>query len=255
MDKSIKDKIKVSGCIVTYNNREYIEECIRTTIENTKGVDFKLYISDNMSTDSTVTNIKEKFKDVIVIANKENNGFGAGHNRIIREIDSKYHVIINPDIVMDKDTITELVNYMEDNPGVGMITPKILNMDGTEQHLPKLNPKIKYLLGGRVGCLKRYRSEYTMEDKEIKEPIEIDFCTGCFMIVRTELFKRVNGFDDRYFMYFEDADLTREINKYAKVKFYPDTYVYHKWDRSSSKKIKYLIIHIQSMFKYFRKWS
>jgi len=254
MEANKQNKVKVSGCIVTYNNKEDVEICIDSILKYTMGVDLKLYVSDNLSTDLTATNIKEKFKDVTVIINNENNGFGAGHNVVIDKLDSKYHVIINPDIIIDNDVILELVNYMETNPSVGMITPKILNIDGSEQYLPKLRPRFKYLLGGRINALKHYRSEYTMQDVEITKPVEIDFCTGCFMVIRTDLFKKIRGFDDRYFMYFEDADLTREVKKSMKVIFYPYAHVYHKWSRASSKKIKYFIIQVQSMFRYYKKW-
>lgn len=94
-----------------------------------------------------------------------------------------------------------------------------------------------------------------MQDFRFKEPTEIEFATGCFMMVRTELFKKINGFDEIFFMYFEDADLSKRVRQYGKIVFYPDTFVVHLWNRASAKKIKFLFIHISSMIKYFCKWK
>ncbi len=84
--------------------------------------------------------IKSRFPEVKVLINSHNGGFGYGHNRMLKIIHSKYHLVINPDIIFEEDIIEKLVNYMEMHPEVGMITPKILNRDGTEQFLPKKRP-------------------------------------------------------------------------------------------------------------------
>lgn len=248
------NKLKVSACIVTYNCKEKVLKAISSLIEHTIGVDLTIYVSDNNSTDGTVSSIKKHFPSVLIIKNDINGGYGYGHNKILDLIDSKYHVIVNPDIMVESDVITKLSIYMENNPDVGLVTPKILNLDKTIQHLPKKNPKFIYLVGSRIPLLKKYRTEYTMSDKELTTPVDIEFCTGCFMFIKTSLFKEINGFDDRYFMYFEDADLTRNVLKTNRVIYFPDTYVIHEWERSGAKKLKYFIIQIISMFKYFKKW-
>ena len=86
----------VSGCIVTYNSKDKISATITSVLENTKGVDFTLYIVDNASTDGTAEFIKENFPQVVVVEPKSNDGFGAGHNKILPFLTSKYHVVINP---------------------------------------------------------------------------------------------------------------------------------------------------------------
>lgn len=249
------DKIKVSGCIVTYNNGKIIEKCIRSILEHTKGVDFTLYISDNNSTDHTVQLIKEKFPQVIVVENKVNGGFGHGHNAVIPYLDSAYHFVINPDIFIDRDVISELTKYMADHKEVGMITPKIMNDNGTEQQLPKRNPNIRYLFLSKLKPFKKYRRIYTREDEKLSQPTEVDFCTGCFFGIRTSLYKKVKGFDSRYFMYMEDADLSRTVRKKYKIIFYPLCYVYHEWHRENVKNFKGIRRWLFSMVKYFNKWG
>lgn len=248
-------KIKVTGCVVTYNNSDIIEKCIASILAWTKDVDFKLFISDNCSTDNTVEIIEKKFPQVVILRNKENKGFGHGHNVVIPYIDSKYHFVINPDIFMDSEVVSELVRYMEAHRDVAMITPKIMNDNGTEQQLPKRNPNIRFLFLSKLKPLKKYRRIYTREDENLLVPTEIDFCTGCFFGIRTELFKKIGGFDTRYFMYMEDADLSRTIRKRYKIIFYPLCYVYHKWHRENVKNFKGIRRWLHSMVKYFNKWG
>ncbi|MGL5972181.1 MAG: glycosyltransferase [Oscillospiraceae bacterium] len=252
--------VKITACIVTHNNSKQIIDTIKSILYHTKDLDFRLYISDNKSTDNTISLIRETFKrflgdTLIVIEGKENKGYGHGHNRVLGIIESKHHIIINPDIIIDSNIIDGLSKYLDENLDVSIVTPKILNMDKTVQYLPKIKPKFIYLLSGRLPFLKKYRDDYTMKNYKFSKPTSIDFCTGCFMFLRTDLFKKVNGFDTRYFMYFEDADLTLTFKKYGDIIFHPNFHIYHKWERSGAKKLKFFIIQIDSMFKFLRKWK
>ncbi|MBO5359743.1 MAG: glycosyltransferase family 2 protein [Clostridia bacterium] len=246
----------VTGCIVTHNNMSSIDETITTLLENTKGVDFKLTVVDNMSTDSTPAHIREKYPEVKVIEPHTNNGFGCGHNIVLSELDSKYHCVINPDISISDDVIAKMAAYMDEHPEIGLLSPRICFPDGRMQILGKRNPKIKYLVASRMrgdepGKLLR---EYAMLDEDLDSPLEIENATGCFMMFRTELFKKLGGFDKRYFMYFEDCDITRSVAKHAKVIYYPEAVVYHVWGRESKKNFRLMLVQISSMFKYFAKW-
>lgn len=249
---------KVSVSLVTYNSADDVHGVLGSIINNTKGVSVEVFVIDNNSTDNTVELIKSEYPQVCVIQMPDNKGFGYAHNQALKHIDSDYHIIINPDITFNSDVISGLAEYMNKNPDVAMVTPMILNQDGTQQYLPKRTPKVKYLLGGRFekfgGVFSKWRSEYTMRDVKITRPIEIDFCTGCFMMLRTDVFKKLDGFDDRFFMYFEDADLTRRAKDYGKIVFNPEFNVTHEWERASSKSLKFFKIQLNSMAKYFIKW-
>lgn len=249
------DKVKVSGCIVTYNNADIISGCIESLLRETKGVDFTLYIVDNNSTDNTTAIIKEKFPQVILIENRENGGFGHGHNTVLNTVDSKYHAVINPDIYVEGDVIAALVKVLEKDDKVAMATPKILNEDHTEQFLPKKDPSIRYVIMSKFKPFKKYRKEYTRELENIDEPVYIDMCTGCFFVIRTEVFRAVGGFDERFFMYCEDADLSRRVRKEHKIVFYPYTCATHKWSRANTKDIRGIMRFLTSLFKYFMKWG
>ena len=133
-----------------------------------------------------------------------------------------------------------------------MAMPKILNSDGTEQKLPKERPSFKRLFLGRLSS--KVRNEYVWAQREITQPCEINFCTGCFFCIRTDAFKSLLGFDNRYFMYLEDADLALKAKSIGKVMMLPQFSVNHAWERESAKSLKFLLIHIVSCFKFLFKW-
>lgn len=250
-------EIMVTGSIVTYNNMSTIDETLKTLYEYTKDINFKLYVVDNNSTDGTVEHIKENYPQVEVVALKENIGFGAGHNKAVRMVDSDYHVIINPDIVFIENSIKKMVDYLENNEDIGVLSPKICFPDGREQILGKKDPHFKYILASRLrgdepGTLLK---KYAMLDCDLTKPIDIENASGCFMVFRTSILKKVDGFDERYFMYFEDADITRKARKYSRVVYYPEAVVSHVWNRDSKHNFKLLAIHIHSMLKYYWKWK
>lgn len=249
---------KLTISIATYNNEKEILSALDSIYRNTADLDFEIFVIDNNSSDKTVRLIYNKYPSVKVIEQPSNNGFGRSHNYILDKINSKYHAIVNPDITFNGNVLKKMIKYMESHEDVALLTPKILNLDGTIQRLPRKKPTLKYLLSGRLEHhsekFKNIRDEYTMTGVEFKEPTEVDFCTGCFMLIRTDVFKDLQGFDERFFMYFEDVDLTQRAKKYGKTIVYPDAQVYHSWSRASAQRFKYLCIHISSMVKYFKKW-
>ena len=140
----------------------------------------------------------------------------------------------------------------EDHPEVGLMMPDIMNPDGTRQILPKHNPSWWYMIAGRF--LPAVRKAYCRGDEAMDKPTEIEFCSGCFMMIRTEIFRKLSGFDERYFLYMEDADLSRQVRKQAKVIFFPGARVVHAWHHDSAKSGKALKLHLESARKYFAKW-
>lgn len=243
--------ILVSASIVTYNDISRAPDTVKSIVENTKKYPLKLYVIDNASSDGT-PDLIEKTEEATVIKNNKNLGFGAAHNVVLDRQLGKYHFVINPDITINSDVLSDMVDYMENNSDVVMAMPKILNTDGTEQKLPKERPTFKRLFLGRLSD--KIRSEYVWANKDITEPQEINFCTGCFFCIRTDVFKKLLGFDQRYFMYLEDADLALKAKGKGKVMILPQFNVTHAWERESSKSFKYLFIHIISGFKFLLKW-
>ena len=247
----------ISIGIVTYNNEDEIVCLLDSILKYTEGVTFQIYVIDNMSQDNTAAVVEKNYPEVTVIRNNINGGYGHGHNKLLKGLDSRYHAIVNPDIELRENTFKKLADYMDSHSDVAMVTPKILNEDGTEQKLPKKRPTPRYMFGGRLsrfgGPFKKIRDEYTMGDRSVKEPTEIEFCTGCFMFMRTDVWVRCGGFDEQFFMYMEDADLSDRVGEYGKIVFNPQVNAVHKWEHASGKSMKFLMIHLSSMRKYLKK--
>ncbi len=251
---------KVSGCIVTYNNMRTIDRTLSTLLEFTRGVDFKLYIVDNASSDGTPQFIREKFGDdprVEILERKTNDGFSAGHNFVLDRLTSEFHAVINPDVIIRDDVLEIMASYMREHPEIGLLSPRIRFPDGRNQVLGKRDPKLRYLVASRMrgkGEPNRLLREYAMLDEDLSAPCDIENATGCFMLLRTDLFREIGGFDTHYFLYFEDSDLTRMVRQKSRAVYYPDACVYHVWGRESKKNNRLRRIQIQSMLYYFRKW-
>ncbi|MCT3026922.1 glycosyltransferase family 2 protein [Pediococcus parvulus] len=252
----------LSLSIVTFNNEKKIEKLISNLTEILNGnISYKLYIIDNGSTDQTqmlVKKIKKNNKNIVFFDKKENLGFGSGHNSIISFLKSSYHIVLNPDIQISSfKEIEKMINYLEKNRNVGLLSPLILNEDGSIQRLYKYNPTIFDLFIRFVSpnFFKKRQEWFYRLDSGYNKIGHIDYASGSFMMFRTSIFKKINGFDERYFMYMEDADITRKVNRISDAVFFPTSAVTHEWQRASHKKIKYILISIESMLKYFNKWG
>ena len=247
----------VSACIVTFNNNYKVINTIESILEYTKGISLNLYVVDNNSTDNTIELIKKSFPDIIIIKNKDNKGFGSGHNIVIPFLSSKYHAIINPDIIINNDILTNLSDYLNKNEDIGMVAPQVKLLDGSIQTTGKRYPTWKAIISRNVPfrIFTSNLREYEMADVDLSKPTKVQCASGCFLFIRTCLFKELKGFDEDFFMYFEDADLTRRVNEISSTVYYPNETIYHMWERASSKNFKYKLIIIKSFLKYRKKWK
>ena len=250
---------KISVSVVTFNSENEIDILMSSLKNSNLFNETEVYAVDNASKDNTVKIIQEKYSWAKLIRNEKNLGFGKAHNIIIQEVNSKYHLIINPDVKIFNDTIEKSIEFMNNHPEIVLLTPYIMNIDGTQQFLPKKNPSLKYLFGGlfenKFKFCKKLREDYTMKNENITNVIDVDFCTGAFMFTRTEALKKLGGFDERYFLHFEDADLTRELKKLGRTVYNPEIKIVHKWQRDNKKLNKSFFVALISMFKYMIKWG
>lgn len=246
---------KITASIVTYNDGDKVLTAVKTLLEHTKKYPFELYVFDNNSSDTTPDILQNEFGDKIhVIKNEKNIGFGAAHNKIFDYPVGDYHFVINPDITVSSDVLSDTVDFMAENPDIVMTMPKILNSDSTIQYLPKEIPTFKRLFLGRLAKysekFQKIRDEYTHSGFDNEGVVDIDFCSGCFFCMKGEVYKALGGFDERYFMYLEDADLTLRAKKCGRVVQNNNISVTHLWERTSAKSVKYLIIHLISYLKF-----
>ena len=249
----------LSACVVLYHCGEEVVEALRC-VENSN-VEVAVYLCDNSPEEPTADQLQWTFPGVTILPQKGNVGFGRANNSVLPYLQSKYHLIMNPDVTFDPFLLSRMIQYMEAHPNIAILTPRVLNEDGTEQFLPKKQISVHYLLGGLLEehgrIFRRWREEFTLADMDIHSPVPVEFATGCFLLIRTHIFKELNGFDPRFFLYQEDSDLSRRVLEQRKgsIVYHPDMCVTHRWARENKNTFKGRMRQVHSACKYFLKWG
>lgn len=256
--------VKLSACIVAYNNYEDIKVAIASMEKYTSPeLKKKIYIVDNgvaISNPADVVEFKsfvEKMGDVEYIDAGGNLGFGKGHNKVLDIMDSKYHAIVNPDIFFCEDAFSKIVEWMDKNKEFGMTIPLVTDEERNRQEVYRKELTV-FDMFNRIflkSAFKGRAKRHTMQDMDFSKPFQVPFGQGSFLVVRSELFRELKGFDDNFFMYVEDADLCKRVNQVSKLMYFPGTRVVHKWEKGSHGNKTLFKYHVQSMKYYFKKWG
>ena len=246
-------RVVLTCSLVIFNEEMTV---LKRTIDSFLSIPFskKMFIIDNSCFQSlTIHNDEVKY-----IKNKTNIGFGGAHNQVLKMIEGKsdYHLILNPDIEFEGIIFKKLFSAFEKHKQVVMVSPKVINSDGSLQFTCRKNPTIKEILSRRLGINKDYVHDREYRDRDLSKPFQPEFIHGCFMLFKTNDLIALKGFDSRYFLYMEDADLCRKIlQKNSSILYFPEVYIKHLHRKGSAKRIKLLFYHIISAYKYFKKWS
>ena len=252
--------LEVSGSIVVYENPpEQVEKAIASFL-NTR-LNVKLYLIDN----SPYERAQKLSQDqrVIYIFNGRNLGFGAAHNIALRKAvnEAAYHVVLNPDVYFHSGVLEKLFEFACTRPDIGLLMPKVLYPDGKMQHLCKKLPTpsdliLRRFLPGILRPLVEDRmAKYELRDQDFSKRLSVAYLSGCFMMLSCEALSRVGLFDERYFMYFEDLDLSRRIHQGFKTVYFPDAEIYHHYGKGSYRELRLLVYHVTSAVRYFQKWG
>ena len=261
-------KMLLSVVIVNYNVKSYLEQCLRSVCQSkglTLGKDFEIYVVDNHSVDDSVEMVREKFPQVKLIANKENTGFSKANNQALRQSEAKYVLLLNPDTLIEADTLRKCLDFMESHPDAGGLGVKMIDGQGrylkeSKRGLPtpetsfykicglcKLFPRSKRLAAYYMGHL----------DPDQTHPVEI--LSGAFMMMRMECLKKTGFLDETFFMYGEDIDLSYRILLAGYRNYYfPATRIIHYKGESTKKgSLNYVMVFYKAMEifaeKYFSK--
>ena len=255
--------LSLSACIVSYCDYDEVCAAVRSILQYTAG-DLALYVVDNASPDGCGHRLAETdFADsrVEVICLPKNVGFGGGHNTVLPKLTSQVHFILNPDILLESDVLHPLADWLMKHPDAAMATPQLYFPDGRIQHLPRRKPTPWLLFARQLApklpgpLFDRADRHYTMQDEDLTSPRPIEFCTGSFMAVRTEVLRQIGGFDENYFMYVEDADLTQKVLRLGKVYLLPQFRAIHAWHRAPMRDAGKFKMQLGSMMRYFKKWG
>jgi GT2 family glycosyltransferase len=206
---------------------------------------------------------QEEFVDlgVTYIFNNKNIGYGAAHNIAIRrtlEQNIPYHLVLNPDIIFQSEILAKIDEFMNNNSNIGLLMPKVYYPNGEIQYLCKLLPTPFDLIFRRFlpkAWTKKRADVFELRASEYNRIMDVPYLSGCFMFLRTESVRKVGLFDERFFMYPEDIDLTRRIHQKYRTVFYPEVSVVHQHAQGSYAVGKLLFIHMKNMIKYFNKWG
>jgi GT2 family glycosyltransferase len=235
MQQKIEDGKKnndLAVSIVSYNSIDFLKECLESIFKNPPSVGYGVIVVDNASEDGTVDYLRKNYPAVILISNSKNIGFAAANNQAIKNSSSKYIVLMNSDCEVYEKSLDKLVQFMEENSGVGIAGPKIINSDGTTQlscrRFPSLLDAAAHNILGDIFPDNPFTKKYKLADVSRDKPFKVDWVSGSCMIIRRKALEDTGGLDENYFMYIEDVDICyRMWQKGWAVYYCPEAEIMH----------------------------
>ena len=226
----------------------------------------KIIIIDNGNQrkilDNTVRTYLDNGLQINIVSSVDNIGYGKAHNLAILNSLSKYHLILNPDVILSTDVLMIGLEYLEGNEDVAAINPKCFDDNNKVQYIAKTYPNLLVLLirGVAPNFIKnifvKKLSKYEVRKIVDKDTIsEIEIMSGCFMLCRTEALKKINGFDDRFFLYFEDFALSIELRKLGKLMYIPSMKIIHLGGHAARKGMRHIFFFISSGIRFFNQYG
>ena len=256
--------VDVSVVIVNYNVRDFLVQAIRSVEQASRNMSVDIWVVDNNSIDDSVETVRRDFPDVHLIANLENAGFGVANNQAIRECSGEFVLILNPDTIVQEDTLDRMVAFMRSHPDCGALGCRILNPDGSfapESRRAFPTPEIAFWRMTGLGKLfprSRRFGGYNMTYLPVDEAAEVDALSGSCMMARREALIGPRGaglFDEDFFMYGEDLDLCYRIQQAGwSIRYTPDTCIIHYKGESTKKgEIRYVRLFYGAMLLFIEK--
>lgn len=261
--------MELSIIVTSYKNPELLRLCLRSIKQNCSLEKFELIVSDSATEEATTLMMREDFPEVIFIPSEKNIGFGGTVKNGFAKSSGEYVLILNGDILIKKNSIETLLNYLKQNPSVGIVGPKLLGFDEKLQHscfrfYTPLTIVFRRTILGKTSFGKKHLANFLMQDFDHQTTKEVDWLMGSAMLTKRSAIAKVGLMDERFRLYFEDTDWCRRFweNDYAIV-YNPHSEMYHYHGRGSAGKnfLKTLFtnklawIHIASALKYFKKYS
>ncbi len=226
----------LSIIIVNYNSGEHLKRCLASLKDASPQWTYEIVVVDNASKDGDLTGLQKAHPEVHLIKNSKNVGFAKANNQAITQVRGKYILLLNPDTLILKNGLEQLVKFMEDHSEAGAAGPVLLNPDGTRQPSCRRFPTPTNVFFGRNSLLTRWfprnplSQSYLLMDLDGQKPVEVDWVMGACMILRHEAFQNVGGFDEIFFLFVEDADLCYRLRQKGwKTYFVPEAQAIHEY--------------------------
>ena len=198
-------------------------------------------------------------ENIRIIKNQANVGYGAAHNQTILHSTSEFHLILNPDVTMDRDYVSNSMELFTNNADVVLAGPSGVTSDGTEAHLCKRYPSllVLFIRGLQQEWIypffRQKLAQYEYHDLPHSETSDVELLSGCCMFARTQALKEVGGFDSNFFVYFEDFDLSLRMREVGRVVFFPTSNIIHYGGNSAAKGLHHVRLFAQSAIRFFQK--
>ena len=242
---------KVSIVIVSYNVRQLLVQCIDSVRKALAGLDGEIVVVDNCSKDDTQVYLETNYPDVRLLANQENVGFARANNQAIRQSDSDYVLLLNPDTLVNENTIRETIAFMDAHPeaggaGVRMLTREGIPAPESRRAIPTPWVAMLKMLG--------FTRRYYMSNLPWDEPCRIEVVSGAYFMLRRKAIEQVGLLDEDFFMYGEDIDLSYRLLKGGWQNWYlPFDIVHFKGGSTQKSSFRYVHVFYQAMLIFFRK--
>ena len=257
----MSEDIKISIIIVNYNVRDFIIHALQSMQRALISISHEIFVVDNASVDGSGELIRRHFPQVILIENEKNLGFAAANNVALKRARGEYILLINPDTIVQEDTFTSLLEFMENTPDAGAATCKIINPDGTfsvdcRHSIPTPMTAFWKLIGfSRLFPRSKTFGRYNLTFLDINKTYTVDAISGSFMLIRRQTFTQVGFLDEDFFMYCEDIDYCYRINKKGwKIYYVPESSIIHyKGESTKKKKLDYVINFNRSLYIFYKK--
>jgi O-antigen biosynthesis protein len=251
----------ISIVIVNYNVKEYLTNLLHSIRKSTGSLSLEIFVVDNKSTDGSAEYLKPRFPEVLFIENQDNLGFGRANNQAIRRASGKYILLINPDTLIREDTLQVMFDHMESNPNTGAAGCKLLNPDGSfapesKRSVPTPLSALWKVLGLTYLFPKNRKfSDYYLGWMDENAIGQVPVLSGSFMFFRADVLNKLDGFDERFFMYGEDIDLSyRTTQAGYTIDYVPLTSIIHyKGESTKKENLDYVILFNKAMYQFFEK--
>ncbi len=253
--------MKLSVVIVNYNVKHFLEQCLNSVAAAAKHCETEVFVVDNNSVDGSCNMLREKFPWVKLIENKKNYGFSYANNQAIRESAGEYVLLLNPDTVIEEDTLKSGCDFMDSHPDAGGLGVKMI--DGKGRFLPESKrglptPKVAfYKIFGLSKLFPKSKKfgKYHLTYLDKDEIHKVDVLSGAFMLLRAETLKKVGLLDETFFMYGEDIDLSYRITLggYNNYYFPKTTIIHYKGESTKKGSVNYVVVFYNAMKIFARK--
>ena len=252
--------MKLSIVIICWNDWKVIENCLASIFDGKTNTPFEVIVSDNGSTDGSIQRIRTKFPAVRLIENGENLGFSKGNNAGIREASGDYVLILNPDTIVHPGSLDRWIEYAERHPDAGAFGCKVLNPDGSFQGTARPFPTVSRALIAALGLRPLgFLGKAFLSDKYVgfngDREREIDWQSGCCVLVRGDILRQIGGFDECFFFHYEEVDLCYRVWQTGHpIRFTPNVTITHLGGQSVGRfPVRFAVETTRNCYRYFYK--